>query len=87
MTELLRYDDSYGKGVIRADDGDLCQFDDVQEIIAAMQKRIDELNVAAKRAFWWSAEFTANSHDNKIADAWEEFLTHPHAAPLDGAEP
>lgn len=27
----------------------------------------------ARKAFWWSAEFTAIAHDNNIRSAWEEY--------------
>ena len=43
-----------------------------QSKIKAQQERIQELEKAEKKAFWWSAEFTHIVHDGKVQKAWED---------------
>ena len=33
----------------------------------------ERLKSEAKKAFWWSAEYTKTVHNNKIQAAWEDF--------------
>ena len=40
----------------------------------AQAQEIERLNAEIKTAFWWSAEFTRIIFDNRIQEAWEEFL-------------
>ncbi len=38
-----------------------------------LEQRVKELEEEVKKAFWWSAEFTANVHGNNIQKAWEDY--------------
>jgi len=35
---------------------------------------IRDVDARVKKAFWWSAEYTASVHDNKIQFAWTDYL-------------
>ncbi len=62
-----------------------CQQESIAKLEADkkdLQARIAELEVCAKKAFWWSAEFTGTLHNNKIQKSWEDFHTTPMAKPL-----